>query len=131
MGDILQLIGLIPLWLGVIFCGLAVLGMFRFPDVYARLHASGKVSTMGLAGLLVGAALIMPSSLFKAIALAIFVVITSPISTHAIAMAAYRSGVPIVNPHNNDPVRDDMREQTGADNSGVRAGEIPVSGQAG
>lgn len=108
MSDVLQVIGLVPLWIGVIFCGLAVLGMFRFPDVYSRLHASGKISTMGLAGLLLGAALILPSTIFKAIALAIFVVITSPISTHAIAMAAYRSGVPMVNPKH-PAARDDYQ----------------------
>lgn len=106
--DLIQLVGLVPLWIGVIFCGLAVLGMFRFPDVYARLHASGKVSTMGMAGLLLGTALIMPSTLLKGIALAIFVVITSPVSTHVIAMAAYRSGVSMVNPKR-DEIRDDFK----------------------
>lgn len=94
--DLVQVIGLIPLWIGVIFCGLAVLGLFRFPDVYTRLHASGKVSTVGLAGLLLGTALIMPSTALKGIALAIFMVITSPVATHAIAKAAHRSGVPMV-----------------------------------
>jgi multicomponent Na+:H+ antiporter subunit G len=106
--DLIQIIGLIPLWIGVIFCGLAVLGMFRFPDVYARLHASGKISTTGMAGLLLGTALIMPSTLLKGIALAIFVVITSPVSTHAIAMAAYRSGVPMVHPKQ-EQIRDDFK----------------------
>jgi multicomponent Na+:H+ antiporter subunit G len=106
--DILQLIGLIPLWAGVVFCGLGVLGMFRFPDVYSRLHAAGKVSTMGLAGVLLGGALIMPSTALKAIALAVFIVITSPVATHAIAMAAYRSGVSISTIKGE--VRDDMKE---------------------
>ncbi|MCC7207144.1 MAG: monovalent cation/H(+) antiporter subunit G, partial [Anaerolineae bacterium] len=67
----------------------------RMPDVYCRLHASGKVATMGLCGLLVGAALIMPSAGLKLVALALFAVLTLPVSTHAIAAAAYRHGVPM------------------------------------
>ncbi len=117
--DLVQVVGLIALWVGVIFCALGVLGLFRFPDVYARLHASGKISTMGLAGLLLGTALIMPSTALKAIALAIFMVITSPVSTHAIALAAYRSGVPMVN-----AVRDEWRDaQSTSDLAIVRESE--------
>jgi multicomponent Na+:H+ antiporter subunit G len=103
MQTILNIIGLILLWIGVIFSALGVLGLIRFPDVYCRLHASGKVATMGLCGLLVGAVFLMPTLAAKAIALAIFMVISSPVSTHAIAMAAYRLGVPMRN-----PVRDDL-----------------------
>lgn len=109
---ILQTVGLIVLWIGVIFCVLAVVGLFRFSDVYSRLHAAGKVSTMGLAGLLLGAALIMPSTTLKAIALAIFLVITSPVATHAIAISAYRSGVPMVHPEGAAAtIRDEMTDK--------------------
>jgi multicomponent Na+:H+ antiporter subunit G len=103
MHDILQILGLVALWIGVIFSALGVLGLIRFPDVYCRLHASGKVSTMGLFGLLVGAALLMPTTALKAIALAIFMIISSPVATHAIALAAYRQGVPM-----QKPMRDDL-----------------------
>jgi monovalent cation/proton antiporter MnhG/PhaG subunit len=58
---------------------------------------------MGLCGLLVGTALLMPSTALKAIALTIFTVVTSPVATHAIALAAYRLGVPM-----RQPVRDDL-----------------------
>lgn len=110
MRDFLQLAGLVALWIGVAFCMLSVLGLFRLPDVYTRLHASGKVSTLGLAGVLLGAALIMPSSLLKAAALAIFIIITSPVATHVIALAAYRSGVPIAHAEG-ATVRDDTNSR--------------------
>jgi multicomponent Na+:H+ antiporter subunit G len=103
METVIHILGLAALWVGVIFSALGVLGLIRFPDVYCRLHASGKVSTMGLFGLLLGAALLMPSTLLKAVALAIFMTISSPVSTHAIALAAYRLGVPMQR-----AVRDDM-----------------------
>jgi multisubunit Na+/H+ antiporter MnhG subunit len=56
----------------------------------------------------------MPSTLLKAVALAIFMTISSPVSTHAIALAAYRLGVPMQR-----AVRDDMgghfRDNSSAD----------------
>ncbi|MEP7289372.1 MAG: monovalent cation/H(+) antiporter subunit G [Chloroflexota bacterium] len=103
MQTVINVIGLILLWIGIIFSALGVLGLIRFPDVYCRLHASGKVSTLGLCGLLLGAVFLMPTLTAKAVALAIFTVISSPISTHAIALAAYRLGVPMQR-----SVRDDM-----------------------
>jgi multicomponent Na+:H+ antiporter subunit G len=105
----MEIIGLIVLWIGIGFSVLGVVGMIRMPDLYCRLHASGKVSTVGLCGLLLGTAIIMPSAALKLLALAIFAVLTLPVCTHAIAAAAYRHGVPM-----NRVVRDDMAESAEA-----------------
>lgn len=91
----MEIIGLIALWIGVGFCVIGVLGIVRMPDLYCRLHASGKVGTVGLCGLLIGAAVIMPSTTVKLIALALFALLTLPASTHAIAAAAHRHGIPM------------------------------------
>jgi multicomponent Na+:H+ antiporter subunit G len=88
----MEIIGLIVLWGGIFFCIVGVVGLIRMPDLYCRLHASGKVSTVGLAGLLLGAAILMPGAALKLLALAIFAVLTLPVGTHAIAAAAYRHG---------------------------------------
>ncbi len=88
----MEIIGLVVLWVGIFFSVVGVVGLVRMPDLYCRLHATGKVSTVGLAGLLVGAALLMPSAALKLIALAIFALLTLPVSTHVIAAAAYRYG---------------------------------------
>ena len=64
----MDIIGLIVLWGGIGFCVVGVVGLVRMPDLYCRLHASGKVSTVGLCGLLLGAALIMPSAALKLVA---------------------------------------------------------------
>jgi multicomponent Na+:H+ antiporter subunit G len=92
----MELIGLALLWIGVGFSVIGVIGMMRMPDLYCRLHASGKVSTVGMCGILVGAAILMPSVALKLIALAVFAVLTLPVSSHAIAAAAHRHGVPMV-----------------------------------
>ena len=102
----LEILGVIAIWFGVFFCVVGVFGLVRMPDVYCRLHASGKVATVGLCGLVVGAAFLLPEVTLKMVALAIFAVLTLPVSTHAIAAAAYRHGVPMVN-----PVRDDLAKQ--------------------
>lgn len=103
---ILEILGLVVLWVGVGFSVLGVVGMIRMPDLYCRLHASGKVATVGLCGLLIGTAILMPSAALKLLALAIFAVLTLPVSTHAIAAAAYRHGIPM-----NKAVRDDMAHE--------------------
>ena len=95
--------GLALMWFGVVFCALGVLGLLRMPDVYTRLHASGKVSTVGLFGIVAGAALLMPELTLKGIALILFVTLTLPISSHAIALAAYKRGIRMKN-----PIRDDL-----------------------
>ncbi|MFN8451934.1 MAG: monovalent cation/H(+) antiporter subunit G [Anaerolineae bacterium] len=104
---VLQILGLVVLWIGVGFSVLGIVGMIRMPDLYCRLHASGKVSTVGLCGLLLGTAILMPSVALKLVALAVFAVLTLPVSTHAIAAAAYRHGVPM-----SKAIRDDMASKT-------------------
>lgn len=99
----MQMIGVVLLWVGVVFCALGVLGLMRMPDVYARLHAAGKVSTVGLIGISLGAAILMPSLTLKVLALIVFLVVTLPVSSHVIALAAHRRGVRM-----KDPVRDDL-----------------------
>lgn len=105
----MEILGLIALWIGIGFSAVGILGLVRLPDMYTRLHASGKVSTVGLCALLIGAAMLLPSATLKVLALALFAMLTLPVSTHAIALAGYRSGVRM-----SWFVRDDLeqREQT-------------------
>ena len=84
------MLGLGALVFGLFFCAVGVVGVIRMPDNMTRLHASGKVATLGLFGLLAGAAILMPAISFKILALGLFVLFTSPVATHAIAAADYR-----------------------------------------
>lgn len=87
---IVEIIGLMALIFGLFFCAVGVLGVMRMPDIYTRLHASGKVATLGLFGLLLGSAILMPAITLKALALGLFILVTSPVTTHAIAASEYR-----------------------------------------
>lgn len=118
LSAIAQVLGIVLLWIGVLFSLVGVIGTLRFPDVFTRLHASGKVSALGLAFLLVGTMILLPGSTLKLILLLMFIVLTAPVSTHAIAVAAVRSGL---NP--NDPEYNQTPEATNA------AGELPLPGK--
>ncbi len=87
---LLELLGVAALLFGLFFCAVGVLGVMRMPDSLTRLHASGKVATLGLFGLLLGAALLMPSTWLRLLALGLFVLLTNPVATHAIAASVYR-----------------------------------------
>lgn len=86
----LELLGICALAFGLFFSAVGVVGVIRLPDVFTRLHASGKVSVLGLFGLLLGAALLMPSAALRLLTLGLFVLLTSPVATHAIAASVYR-----------------------------------------
>lgn len=80
---------------GVFFLLAGALGLIRFPDLYSRMHAAGKCDTLGQLLLLTGLALHQGLELtsLKLLIVAGFIFITSPTATHAIARAAYRSGI--------------------------------------
>ena len=90
MTILLQSIGAGFMVLGVVFSFLGVLGILRLPDAYSRLHASGKTSTLGILFICVGTGFIIPTALLKLVALAIFIVFSGPVGSHAIAAAIHR-----------------------------------------
>ncbi len=81
--------------LGLAFDFFGVLGLVRLPDVYNRLQASTKCVTFGSAGILFGVFVYFgPTPVgFKALLCIVFILLTSPVSAHAIARAAHRQGI--------------------------------------
>jgi len=72
------------LLVGGFFSLIAALGVFRFPDFYARIHAATKASTFGLGFTALAAALSFGtvSAWMKMIAAIAFLFITLPIAAH-------------------------------------------------
>ena len=87
---------IILLSLGVLFMLLGAIGILRFPDCYTRMHAAGKCDTLGSLLVVSGLAFYHGVSLesAKILFIAVFIVLTSPTSTHAIARAALRNELP-------------------------------------
>jgi multicomponent Na+:H+ antiporter subunit G len=78
------------------FCTLVgCIGLIRFPDVYNRIHAQTVAIIGGCILSLLGLCLYTGLSVYtlKAITIAAFLFLTNPISSHAIARAAHKSGV--------------------------------------
>jgi multicomponent Na+:H+ antiporter subunit G len=104
MGTLLTVL-YIFLGIGVFFNCLGSIGLLRFPDVYTRLHAATKATTFG--SIFTSLAVIVygfyrwnigGESKFGVLALHTIValvclIITNPTGAHAIARAAYRSGI--------------------------------------
>ena len=90
MSQILDIMGIVFVFIGVAFSVLGVIGVLRLPDTYSRLHASGKTSILGVLFISLGTAFILPSATLKIIALSIFVIFSGPVGSHAIAAAVHR-----------------------------------------
>lgn len=75
---------------------LAGVGVLRMPDLYSRLQATTKAATLGIGCLLMSVALHFDSLgvTTRALLIAAFVFLTSPIAAHVIGHAAYSIGVP-------------------------------------
>jgi multicomponent Na+:H+ antiporter subunit G len=99
---VLEIIGLVAIAVGCFFYFVGVFGLIRMPDVYLRIQGAGKTSTLGIAGLSLGAAILSPESILQVIALGLFMVMSGPVIAHAIAASAFRSGVKMANPLRND-----------------------------
>jgi len=82
---------------GATFALLAGVGVLRMPDVFTRMQASTKASTLGLGCLLAGAALRDPELAFvvRAASIAAFMLLTSAVAAHVVARAAARGGAPV------------------------------------
>ncbi len=89
----LPLIGKIVTSSGVVFLLLGSLGVFRMPDVYNRLQAGTKCTTLGAFLTIVGVGIMEPAWFWKTLVIAVFILITNPISSHAIGRASKKSGV--------------------------------------
>jgi multicomponent Na+:H+ antiporter subunit G len=82
---------------GAIFALLAGVGVLRMPDVFTRMQASTKASTLGL-GCLLGAIVLRHPDLsfaIRAASIGAFMLLTTAVAAHVIARAAARSGAPL------------------------------------
>lgn len=86
------IVGLIMV--GAIFMLISAIGIVRLPDVFSRMHAAGKASTLGISCLLLGAGFYFVDEFlfYRMIVLIVLIFATAPISTTAMARAAYHTG---------------------------------------
>lgn len=91
-------LGLAALYLGIAICAAGVLGIYRFPDVYTRINALAKVTTMGAMLVHLASAALMPwGEGEKGVLTAMVLLLTTPVVTQAIALTAHTLRTPDVN----------------------------------
>lgn len=79
---------------GCFFVLSGVIGMFRFPDFFTRLHAAAVIDSCGILFLVIGFIILAPSLLvaLKLVAFSIFSFVTGATACHALAKAALGNG---------------------------------------
>ncbi len=100
---------------GSLFAVIGGIGVLRLPDVYTRLHGAGITDTMGAGLILFGLAVHEGFTLItvKLVLIFIFLIITSPASSNAVANAAHSSGL--------RPMLDSDLKNKASSNSGARS----------
>ena len=87
VADVLVLFGLLIMTVGAY-------GAARLPDTYLKLHAAGKMVFLGVMPLLLASTLTAGDKdvVLRVILIAFFLVVTTPVSAHMVARAAYLRG---------------------------------------
>lgn len=73
--------------LGALFILLAAIGLFRFKDLFSRMHATTKATSFGILLLIAGTGLFFHSGIIwlKAAIVVTFIYLTAPLAAHSIA----------------------------------------------
>ncbi|MFW6336231.1 MAG: monovalent cation/H(+) antiporter subunit G [Phycisphaeraceae bacterium] len=93
---IADLLAIVCLVIGLFFMTVGAVGVLRLPDVYHRLHAATKCTTLGLLGLLLAAILHVHALdvMTKALLTVAFTFVASPVGSHMLAKAALADHAP-------------------------------------
>lgn len=84
VADVLALLGVLVMTIGVY-------GVIRMPDTYTRLHAASKMVVLGAMPLLLASAFTGDKEVVLRVALiAVFLLLTTPVSAHVVGRAAYQ-----------------------------------------
>jgi multicomponent Na+:H+ antiporter subunit G len=112
--EIAEWIGGVLVVLGGIFMMIGSLGLVRMPDVFTRMHAASVADTLGVSLILFGLVLFAGFSLVsvKLILLILFIALTSPTATHAVARAARHDGVRPID-RDGQPIEEPETEEEG------------------
>ena len=80
---------------GSAFLLTGAIGMIRLPDMFSRMHGAGIIDTMGTAMLVLGMMLQAGLTIvsIKLFMILLFLMFTSPTTTHALARAALDAGL--------------------------------------
>ncbi|SRR6056297_468297 len=81
--------------LGIAFILMGSIGILRLPDFYSRSHAASKSDTLGVMFVIGGLIIYegFTQSSLKLLFIILFIALSNPIGTHALARAALKKGI--------------------------------------
>ncbi len=99
--------------LGTLFIFVSAIGIVKMPDLYTRMSATTKASTLGIGLVLVGTAIFWQDFgiASRAAAIIVFLFITAPVAAHIIGRAAYFGKVPLWKKTKIDEFREDIEKE--------------------
>lgn len=118
---IVVVLSVVLIVVGLIFFLGAAVGLSRFPDFYARMHAAGKGDTLSSLLVLLGFAVYQLNDfesfaadwgvllvILKLLAIVVFIFLTSPTSTSALMDAGWEDNIkPIIKEGRSNHLKDD------------------------
>lgn len=102
---------------------IAAIGTLRLPDIFLRMSATSKASSLGASCLLLALAVASADVgiSVRAVAGTTFLLLTTPVAAHMIGRAAYLSNTPLWK----GTIRDDLRGRYDTDARTLGAGPAP------
>jgi len=91
--NIMEIIGGFLVVVGSLFLFLGALGIYRMPDLFNRLQAGTKATTLGAMSVILGVGFLEPGWFLKLFVIVIFIGYSNPLSSHAMARAMYKRKV--------------------------------------
>jgi len=93
----MEIVSGVLLLAGSLFILLSAIGVLRMPDLFTRMSATTKASTLGVGFVLIGTALFWGDLgiATRAVAIILFLFLTAPVAAHIIGRAAYFDRVPL------------------------------------
>lgn len=87
----IEIISGVLLLLGSMFILLSAIGILKMPDLFTRMSATTKASTLGIGLVLIGTAFFWSDIgiAARAVSIIIFLLLTAPVAAHIIGRAAY------------------------------------------
>ncbi|APF17530.1 monovalent cation/H(+) antiporter subunit G [Caldithrix abyssi] len=109
--EAIRLIGALIALVGSLFLFLGALGILRMPDLYNRMQAGTKSTTLGSILTLLGIGIYHLPWFWQTFILVAFLVTTNPLSSHALARAAHFRGIPLTRKTVEDRLSKDEKKE--------------------
>tara|TARA_R100001143_G_C3361275_1_gene136311 strand:- start:26960 stop:27304 length:345 start_codon:yes stop_codon:yes gene_type:complete len=95
MTDFQIIISILFVCLGILLMLVGSIGIIRLPDFYSRTHSVSKSDTLGIIFVILGLVIYegLNQSSLKLILIVLFLALSNPIGTHALARAAMVKGL--------------------------------------